>query len=101
MATFATNAFEQSGLGGVRAGLEFFINLGVNERVDATYEKAGHTGNLADVLTLRRTSLERSEERFGNLFVRRLRKEQRDIDVDAFFESLANGREAFRCGRES
>jgi len=35
----APNAFEQSGLGGVRAGLEFFLNLGVNERVDAAYEK--------------------------------------------------------------
>ena len=56
---------------------------------------------MADVLTFRGASFESGKERFGNLFVCGLREEQCDIDVDAIFESLAYGREAFWCARDS
>src|SRR5260370_6145126 len=55
---------------------------------------------MADVLTLRRASFQCGKECFGNLLVRGLRKKQRDIDVDAVFESLAYGGEAFGRARD-
>ncbi len=50
---------------------------------------------MADVLTLGRASFESGKKCLSNLFVCGLSEKQRDIDVDAFFERLAYGGEAF------
>ncbi len=50
---------------------------------------------MADVLALCSASLECGKEGFGDFFISRLGEEQCDIDVDAFFESLADRGEPF------
>ena len=54
---------------------------------------------MADILPLCGAGLESRKKRFRNLFVCRLREKQRDIDVDAVFESLAySGKSLGRAG---
>src|SRR6266478_1447572 len=94
---FSLETLKESLLRLVRRGLYFFIEFAVHEGVNAAHEEACHTRNMADVLTFRGAGLESGKERFGNLFIRGLREQQGDIDVDAIFKSLAYGREAFGC----
>jgi len=50
---------------------------------------------VTDVLALGGASFESGQERLGDFLVSGLCEEQRDIDVDTFFERLAYGGEAF------
>ena len=54
---------------------------------------------MRNILTLGGASFESSQKRFGDLFVGRLGEEQRDVDIDAFFQRLANCRKTLRRGR--
>src|SRR4029077_14536834 len=91
----AANALEQSPLARIRSSLELLFDLAIDESINAADEKAGDAGNVADVLAFGSPGFQRGKKCFGHLFVSGLRKEQRDIDVDAVFECLANGRKAF------
>src|SRR6266481_4206021 len=89
------NALEQRLLACIRSSLELLLNPAVYESVDAADEKARNACDVADVLALCSASFESGKECFGDLFVCGLRKKQGDIDIDAVFESLAYGGEAF------
>ncbi len=99
MATLPKQRFEQGLFLGVGFGLDHRVNLAVHERVDAADKKAGDAGDLRDVLAFCGAGFESGEECFCNLFVSRLCEQQRDVDVDAVFQNLADGRNALRRGR--
>src|SRR6266850_982501 len=96
----ASNALEQRLVARICNRLELLLDPAVYESIDAANEKTRHAGDVADVLALGSASFESGKECFGNLFVCGLRKEQRDIDINAVFESLAYGGEAFGRARD-
>src|SRR5262249_36086380 len=55
---FSPEAFEQVCLSGIRSGLELFVDLAINQRIDPADEKAGDARNVADVLALCGTGFE-------------------------------------------
>src|SRR5258708_34891385 len=54
----AADSFEQSFLAGIRSGLELFVDLAINQGIDAADEKAGHARHVAGVPTLLRARFE-------------------------------------------
>jgi len=82
---FALQAREKTTLRWVGRRFQFFVERAVNEGVDSADEEAGNAGDFADVFSFCGAGLKACYERFCDLFIGRLRKEQRDIDIDAVF----------------
>src|SRR5260370_12201378 len=94
----AVEAFEKN-FGVAGSSFQQSVNLGVNKTVNAADEEAGDAGDMVDRLALGGAGFEGGDVGFGNFLVGGLREEQGDVDVQAFFEKLADGGYAIgRCG---
>src|SRR6202040_4428832 len=93
----AMETFEKS-FGIADGGLQQGVDLGIDEGVNAADEETGDAGDLVDGLALGGAGFKSGDKGFGNFFVGGLREEQGDVDVQAFFEKLADGGDAFRSG---
>src|SRR5262249_37476115 len=87
---FAMERLEEGLFARVGFGLEHSVDFAVDERINAADEEAGNAGDVRNVLALGYTSFQSREISFCDLFVSRLRKQKRDVDVDALFQGLAN-----------
>ena len=79
----------------VAGGFQLFIDEAVGQGINAADEETRDAGDVRDVLALGGARFKRRDICLGDLLIRGLREEQRDVDVDAFFEELADGRDAF------
>ena len=78
---------------------DLLVEQFVDRGVDAADEEARHAGDLRNVAALGGQRLEAGQIGFDHLLVDRLREQQRDIDVDAVGDQIADRRQPFRRGR--
>ena len=86
---FPLNPLQLRLAGGVRFFLQLVANQRVDQRIDATDEKAGDAGNLAHIAAGRGEFLNPVNESRGDFLVHFLRKQQCHVDVDALADELA------------
>ena len=88
IATLPSTLFSSACSAGSFVALQSFLDHRIDRAVDAADEEAGHAGNLAHITAARGQFLEARNVGFGDFLVDFLRKQQRDIDVDAFADQL-------------
>ena len=86
---------QQGSFAGAGGGLEPLAEQGVDRRVDAADEEAGHAGHVAQVAALGGAFLEPGDVGARHLLVSLLREQQRDVDVDPFADQWLDRRNAF------
>ena len=77
-----------------RGSLDRLVEQLVHRGIDAADEEARDARDAADRLTRRDALFEAGEKGLDHLLVDLLREQQRDVDVDAFGEQLADRRNA-------
>ena len=78
---------------------DFLVDELVDRAVDAADEEAGDARHPGDVAALAGQQLEAGDVSLGDLFIDRLREQQRDIDVDALGDQRPDGRQPGRRRR--
>src|SRR5271154_5381118 len=79
--------------------LKTLLDEFVHRNVDAAHEKTGDARNLGGIAALRDEMLDPRQIGFDHLFIHTLREQQRDVDIDALTDELANRRQAVLCRR--
>ena len=83
---------ERGALRRIRGSLNRLVEKLVHRGIDAADEKARYAGHAPDRLTRGNAVFKAGEKRLHHLLVDLLREQERDVDVDAFGEKLADRR---------
>src|SRR5690242_17895351 len=82
-----------------RSSFDLLFKQMVNQHINATDKEAGDRGDMAEIFASRQSLFQGAQIGLGNLEIALDGKNERDVDIDAFGERLANGRDAcWRCG---